>query len=187
MSPEVLTDVSVEEVLEYLDALSAESARLPNYFPAHFRREEAGRGRFDAVRPTVQVLGDRSPWDHGHAEERERGRRAGVADDLLDTASASDGWDEPLVEGSCDRRTAPLKVSWDEHVAAQFPRAIVLGDPGLGKTWLVRHETRRLAVNAARLLRSGAGTPDTITLPLAARLSDTNGTDGISSKGVEPA
>ena len=123
-------------------------------------------------------MGDRSPWDHGHAEERERGRRAGVADDLLDTASASDGWDEPLVERSCDRRTAPLKVSWDEHVAAQFPRAIVLGDPGLGKTWLVRHEARRLALNAARLLRSGAGTPDRITLPLPARLSDINCTDG---------
>jgi HEAT repeat protein len=178
MSPEVLTDVSVEEVLEYLDALSAESARLPNYFPAHFRREEAGRGRFDAVRPTVQDLGDRSPWDHGHADERERSLRSGVTDDLLDTASASDGWHEPLVEGSCDRRTAPMKVPWDEHVAAQFPRAIILGDPGLGKTWLVRHEARRLALNAARLLRSGAGTPDRITLPLPARLSDINGTDG---------
>jgi HEAT repeat protein len=178
MSPEVPTDVSVQEVLDYLDALSAESARLPSYFPAHFRGEEAGRGRFDAVRPTVQVLGVRALCDHRHAEERERGRRAGVADDLHDAASASDGWDEPLVEGSCERQTAPLKVPWDEHVAAQFPRAIVLGDPGLGKTWLLRHEARRLAVNAARLLRSGAGTPEMITLPLPARLSDINGTDG---------
>jgi HEAT repeat protein len=44
-----------------------------------------------------------------------------------------------------------LPVPWPQ-VADQFPQIVVLADPGLGKSWLVRTETHRLATAALTVL-----------------------------------
>ena len=41
-----------------------------------------------------------------------------------------------------------MPLTWNASTAEseEFRRAVVLGDPGFGKTWLLRHEARRLAL-----------------------------------------
>ncbi len=170
---------SVEEVLRYLDDLAGKAAHLPTYFPSHLRQAEAGRSPFDAIRQMVQVVTDRSAWDRWRAEERERTRAAGLEDNRLAYAPGRARPEERL-DPKDDRDTRPAPpppVPWDEHAAARFPRAVILGDPGFGKTWLLRYEARRLAHDGARVLRDRAGGLDALALPLWARLSDLNRTD----------
>jgi hypothetical protein len=53
---------------------------------------------------------------------------------------------------------------WTE-IAAEYPRLMVLADPGLGKSWLVRTETLRLCEQALDRLARGLG-PVVIPVPL---------------------
>jgi hypothetical protein len=168
----------VEEVLAYLDALAADMAELPAYYPAHLRVAEAGQTRFDAIRQLVQVVEDRTAFERWLAEEREQLRAAGQDVDHLAYAPtrACPEADEP--EARCRNRLAPPSpVPWDENTGARFRRAVILGDPGFGKTWLLRYETRRLARPGAQQLREHTIDLDTLILPLFARLSDMNRRD----------
>jgi hypothetical protein len=169
--------VDVEDVLDYLDALAERAACLPAYFPPRLRN--AGGSHFDAIRQMVQVVEDRSAWNLWRAEERERARAAGFDDDRRAYAPGRARSEDRLDEDRRDDRPAPPPpVPWDEQAAARFPRAVILGDPGFGKSWLLRYEARRLARAAASLLRERADGLDTLILPLWARLSDVNCTDG---------
>ena len=53
---------------------------------------------------------------------------------------------------------------WPE-VAGEYPRLVVLADPGLGKSWLIRTETHRLCQKALARLAAGPG-PVVIPVPL---------------------
>jgi hypothetical protein len=172
-------------VIGYLDALADRAAQLPTYFPPNLR--QAVGNPFDAIRQMVQVVEDRSGWDQWRAEERERARAAGIADDRLAYAPGRARPEDREEGGRRDDRPAPPPlVPWDEQAAARFPRAVILGDPGFGKTWLLRYEARRLARDAARALRPGAGGLDQVTLPLFARLSDLNRSDGPLEDALAP-
>ena len=180
---------SVAEVLGYLDALADQAARLPIYFPAHVRQAEPGGHPFDAIRQMVQVVEDRSAWDRWRAEERELARAAGLEDDRRAYAPGRARPEERL-DSKDDRDTRPAPpppVPWDEHAAARFPRAVILGDPGFGKTWLLRYEARRLAHDGAQVLRDRAGGLDALALPLLARLSDLNRTDDFLEEALAAA
>jgi hypothetical protein len=67
-------------------------------------------------------------------------------------------------------------VLWDGQAAGKFPRAVILGDPGSGKTWLLIYEARRLARTAALGLRTQTVDPDDVVLPVFAELSHLGGT-----------
>jgi HEAT repeat protein len=58
-------------------------------------------------------------------------------------------------------------VDWQD-AAEREGRVIVLGDPGMGKSWLLRWETARLARAARAALESGASAED-IEIPVAIR------------------
>jgi HEAT repeat protein len=61
-------------------------------------------------------------------------------------------------------------MDWEKAVAL-YPCAVILGDPGFGKSWLLRYEARRLARQALTQLDTGA-TLDEIQLPILTRLAD---------------
>ncbi len=45
-------------------------------------------------------------------------------------------------------------LDWDSQVRPKLKRGVVLGDPGMGKSWLLKHEARRLATTASEHLRT---------------------------------
>jgi HEAT repeat protein len=61
-------------------------------------------------------------------------------------------------------------VDW-QHVAESEDRVVVLGDPGMGKSWLIRWETARLARAACAALESGAYAED-IQIPVPIRCDE---------------
>ena len=168
----------VSEVLAYLNALAARMAELPSYYPAHLHTGETGKTRFDDIRQMVQVVEDRSAFERWLAEERERMRAAGqdVGRVAYDPTRARPEAEERH-EMRSHRPMPPPPVLWDERAGERFRRAVILGDPGFGKTWLLRYEARRLALEGAQLLHAHSiGLPQ-LTLPVFARLSDLNQSD----------
>ena len=182
--PATLTDVVnvrsqlVGEVLRYLDTLATDMAVLPAYYPAHLRTDATGTTRFDAIRQLVQMVQDRSVFEL--AAERERFRAAGQ--DVDDRRAYAPFRARPEHEDTdrspaSDRPPLPPPVPWDEHAGTRFPRAIILGDPGFGKTWLLRYEARRLARAGAQGLRARTVALNDLILPIFVRLSEVNQRD----------
>ncbi|MBM3458543.1 MAG: hypothetical protein FJX77_08440, partial [Armatimonadetes bacterium] len=67
--------------------------------------------------------------------------------------------------------TPPPPVEWDEAAGARFRRATILGDPGFGKTWLLRFDAHHRATVALAALEAGTTPPGEILLPFFHRLS----------------
>jgi HEAT repeat protein len=118
----------------------ARTARLPSYLPANVD--------VTALSRTVRVRrGIRGGPPAGHAELG--GRETGRAYQLPAERAGDDN---------------PPR-SWPD-VAAKHKRLVVLADPGLGKSWLVRTETQRLAVVALACLHDD---PAALLIPLPVR------------------
>lgn len=157
-----------EQVLSYLEKLEEDCAELPYYFPDHLRRE--GESAFDKIRQTVRVIEDRKAFDKWLAEERERLRRAGT-----DPEGLSYGPNRGLpgeMDESYGHGLSPAVIAWDEQAGRRFHQVTILGDPGFGKSWLLRYEARRLAERAIEVLTNGGGGVDDIDLPILMRLPD---------------
>ena len=166
------------EVLKYLDDLAGRAAELPAYYPDYLRASETGKTRFDDIRQMVQVVEDRSAFEHWLAAERERIRAAGqdlgqMAYSPMRARPEGEGGAEPTPDGPAP----PPQTLWDESAGERFKRAVILGDPGFGKTWLLFYEARRLASDAARLLRGREISLAKLTLPIFARLPELNLSD----------
>jgi hypothetical protein len=64
------------------------------------------------------------------------------------------------------------------QVASAHDRLVVLGDPGMGKSWLLRAEAHRLAGQARRDLAAAAGGPGGALVPLLVRAGVLAGLEG---------
>ena len=67
-----------------------------------------------------------------------------------------------------DDRADEKQLAWDE-VAAKHERVIVLADPGMGKSWLLRVHAHRLASSARELLEEAPGVTDEAVIPILVR------------------
>ena len=76
-----------------------------------------------------------------------------------------------------DEPDMPVSIPWDEHAGRRFRRAVILGDPGFGKSWLLQWETRRLALEGKRQLEQWKVSLDDLVLPILARCSELNQSD----------
>jgi len=166
--PPSLPPPSIAEVRRYLQELMERTAELPTYYPKQLRQR--GGTLFDEIRQTVQVVKDRDHFQQW--TEQERRRAMGQFDD---TRRYSPNKSRPEMEGydgEPHEREQPPEPPMDwEKAAAEFPRAVILGDPGFGKSWLLRYEARRLAGQALLQLDAGA-TLDQIQLPILTQLAD---------------
>ncbi len=163
----------VIEVLAYLDDLATRMAELPGYYPQHVQIE--------SIRQTVQVIEERQQYERWRAEEREWLRASGHDVEHLAYAPrrsrAESGEDQ---ERRADRPAPPPPIPWDETAAERFKRAIILGDPGFGKTWLLKYEARRIALEQARRVREhNVNLEKDLVFPIFVRLSQLQSNDPI--------
>jgi HEAT repeat protein len=168
----------IRDVLEYLDGLALKAAELPRYYPDHLRTGAAGATRFDDVRQQVQVVEDRSAFDRWQAEELERTRAVGHdfgGPGYKPMRALPEFGERDETQGGIP--PPPTPVTWDERAGERYKRAIILGDPGLGKSWLLHYEARRLAGDAARQLRERAAGLGELTLPVFTHLWRVNRRD----------
>jgi HEAT repeat protein len=157
-----------DEVLVYLDTLAEWAAQLPPYYPPHLRAKGSEKTPFEVIRQSVQVVTDRTAVDRWRGEARWPRRAPRPDSDRLayaPTRSRPETDDPELFLPA-----AP--VPWDDRAGGLFRRAVILGDPGFGKTWLLRFEAHRLARAGGRQLRDGAAGLDDLVLPIFLRLSD---------------
>lgn len=120
------------------DEFRADVAALLTYLD-----DEARSGHLPVYLPASTDVTSMSRTVRTFSGIRNPGAQARTGRDLVYAAPASQG--RPT-----DARSEP----W-ERVAAQSERLMVLGDPGMGKSWLVRAETHRLARAAHAALESG--------------------------------
>ena len=165
---EPLPPPSHAEVRRYLQELMERTAELPPYYPQ--RLQKTDRTMFDEIRQTVQVVKDRARFQQWTEEERKR-----ASGHFDDARRYSPNKARPEMEGYDNEwrgREQPPEppIDWEKAVA-EYPRAVILGDPGFGKSWLLRYEARRQAQQALAKLDAGAPLDD-IQLPILTRLAD---------------
>ena len=158
----------VDEVIHYLKNLADECARLPSYFPAHLHFDGSGETPFDELRQTVQLVTDRHRLDEWLAKQRDQKVRQGLDPDSMAYGPRRG---LPEQEGEYEGTPEIEILDWDDRSSRRFKRAVILGDPGFGKTWLLRYEARRLALEAVTELEDGKSI-EAIRLPIFCRLSD---------------
>lgn len=80
--------------------------------------------------------------------------------------------DEASVYQSASERglDARRSVTWPEAYAS-YRRLVLVGDPGMGKSWLIRTETNRLASIALAELSAG-GAPGELSIPIPLRCDE---------------
>jgi HEAT repeat protein len=156
-----------KEVVRYLDGLAIRSAELPKYYPEYLRESHPDYMPFDKLRQEVQVITDRARLDQWLVQEKER-----IISQGLDPESIAYGPRRgvPEQDGEEGKKPEIETLEWDERASRRFRRAVILGDPGFGKTWLLKYEARRLALEAGKELEDGRSL-EMITLPIFCRLS----------------
>jgi HEAT repeat protein len=163
----------VEEVMVYLTDLAHDMAQLPAYFPSHLSDDETSGNSFDNIIQRVYAVEDRKVFELMRTAGAEKARNPSTDFDRLAYAPF-----RALPEGYLSQNT--LKpIEWDEKASERFQRAVILGDPGFGKTWLLRSEARRLALKGARDLIERRSGLESVVIPIFMRLSDLNRTDDL--------
>jgi HEAT repeat protein len=163
--------VSVDQVLEYLRDLAEECAELPYYFPAHLKDDGSGKSAFENIRQIVRVVEDPGAFRKRLEKERERLRQECIYSDAL---AYSPNTAMPGEDGEEDDDSrwggAAETIPWDSHASKRFNRATILGEPGCGKSWLLRYEAQRLAREAIDILENNKGGIYDIDLPVLVKL-----------------
>ena len=148
----------------YLEALTSRLARLPDYFPPHLD--------IDRMHQPIRVRWNPPPLRPEVAHAREAARQAGY----FDEGERVFHWQGPYMYeqpkeqyggGALDagkiRRGTPM--SW-HRFRRSIRRAIILGDPGCGKSWLLQYEGYQVAREQLAELQRGEHLPDTLLLPI---------------------
>ncbi|MGH8549576.1 MAG: HEAT repeat domain-containing protein [Methylococcales bacterium] len=161
-----------EEALAFLERTAKAAAEVPPYYPEHLKALDPGSDKFDAIRQVVQAH-DRKEYNEWLAKERERLRAAGLPDEGLayrEKRARIEGEDHG--RETLGEKPKPRPIEWNTKTSQNYQRAVILGDPGFGKSWLLRFEARHLALSQFRSLAEQTITVDDVVLPLWARLSD---------------
>jgi len=160
-----------QEVRGYLHTLAQDCAELPKYFPRWLRESSvSGDCPFDTIHQIVQVE-TREDLDERLREKAEQ---------QADTMQNSHVHDHGPWRGQAEHnaKTKTESFLWDEEASKKHHRAVVLGDPGHGKSWLLRQEARRIALIESRKLKDKSASLDSTHIPLLVRLSELAKLDG---------
>jgi len=162
------------ELLAYLREVADEAARLPPYFPPHLRQPPPGGPLpFDTIRQQLRVIEDRGYLNQIQAQIAEQQRtRNGIDPDRVYSPryhelqsgngerKAQNGEDEAREEA------IPTTFEWDRHAVRRHRRMVILGDPGYGKSWLLRFEARRWAIDQIQKLEKQQLSLGDLVLPI---------------------
>ena len=148
----------VAELNACLDAVITEAESLPPYYP---------RGAYlRSLRVRVRVTRERGGIAQELARQREVDRRGGLVTAHRENRIYHDR--QSAVEDVSNTEGGAL--DWDSQVRGKLTRAAILGDPGFGKTWLLKWESAECATRAREWLRAGKPI-DQLTLPVFIWLS----------------
>lgn len=157
-SVEVRSQV-VEEVLAYLGKFAERLGRLPQFYPQGFT--------FDEIRVKVRVSSERLRA-RSIQEEQEARRRAGLGEGFQENPYPHPRGEE----GYSKEDKESIILDWDEEVRRRLKRGVILGDPGFGKSWLLKYEGRKLALEEAEKLKGRRAEVKELTLPFFCRLQE---------------
>jgi len=145
------------EMEDYLNGLREDLLTLPAAlgFPSDLN--------FSKIRVQVKVRKGARRFSETEARAREIARRQGYADEESISKAYQYPWPSPEEEM---KREAERPLDWDREVRRRVKRAIILGDPGFGKTWLLKHEALKLAEKALKTLSDYPFATDEIQLPI---------------------
>jgi hypothetical protein len=144
------------EIRDYLERLRDDILTLPSAlgFPSD--------QNFSTIRMHVKVRKGARRFSEAEARFWEIARRQGYTE--KETSKAYQyPWFSPEEEM---KHEAERPLDWDREVRGRIKRAIILGDPGFGKTWLLKHEALILAEEALKKLSDHPFATDEIQLPI---------------------
>lgn len=174
------------EVLEYLSALEKRLSQAPDYYRSRTRDGVASRQLgFEQIRQKVRVSNKRLQYQEQEALQREAEPSAGYFDTDEDTRTRSL---EQIyqVKGSelFEEEKKEVRIEEWERLHGQIHRGIILGDPGFGKSWLLKYEGRRLTREGREGLKAGNLSLDQVILPFHLRLGTL--AEAIPARGKKP-
>jgi HEAT repeat protein len=168
-----VTSGQLGDLITYLETVARDlevPPELSSIFPKNFQFD------FSRIRVSVQLSEERLHYEEARANEMERAVGL-LSEDQIARIYARRSVEE--FEEQSKRRPEKLKrpiVRYWEAVRGNLhspnqKRAVILGDPGFGKSWLLRHEGIKLAL--AELERLGKGDVGTlnVNIPIFVRLS----------------
>jgi len=145
------------EMMAYLEHVRVDALTLP---PAFGFPSDVN---FPDIRVQVKVRRGERRFSEAEARAWESARREGFTDDESMTR-VYERYPWTSVEEKEREEQRPL--DWDRQVWRRLERAVILADPGFGKTWLLKHEALELAQEAARKLMKHPLATDEIELPV---------------------
>lgn len=147
------------KVAHYLESLIALLSELPAYYERDFS--------FEHIRQRVRISQRRLTHLDFQRKEEEAERRSGYfAEDEEQVRGYLLRGAEMYLERDSGATTV---VDWGE-VREELHRGIILGDPGFGKTWLLKYEGVRIAKEQLQMLSRDEKRPDEVILPIFLRL-----------------
>jgi len=145
------------EVIAYLETVVDQAERLPDYY---------GGARLEGVRVRVRVAPLRRKTPREARARETKGRP--VADRERDQAyrhRLAHLLDPEDGDGSAN------VLDWERDVRGRLRRGVLIGDPGIGKTWVLKCEAAHTARAALRELHDGARL-DEVSIVVRLRLTD---------------
>lgn len=118
---------------------------------------------FSEIRVQVKVRKGVRRFREPEARAREMARRQGYTEEESVRKAYQYPWPSPEEEMKPE---AERPLDWDREVRRRIKRAVILGDPGFGKTWLLKHEALKLAEKALKTLSDYPFATDEIQLPI---------------------
>ena len=167
-----------EELLQYLERVKEEAAELPSFYPEELRNLPQGKeGLFHRIRQRVTVVDskEREQWRKREKEYLERLKAAGHSAALEIDYDPTPERPKKFYTIDTEGPTAPELLDWDDGSQQErFRQAVILGDPGFGKSWLLRHEAWLLASACEKKIATDRSDelPQDLTIPIRLRLPD---------------
>ena len=144
------------EMLKYFKQVRTDALTLPPAFGF-----PPGRN-FPEIRVQVKVRKGQRRYSKAEARAREMSRRQMYANE----ESKTKAYQYPRPSPEEVERESERPLDWDREVRQRLKRAVILGDPGFGKTWLLKHEALELAKEAIDKLKKRPLATDEIQLPM---------------------
>ena len=152
----------IEAVEKYLADIIHYADTVPPYFPPGTELPN--------VRVQVRVRTELFRPDDFSARLDERERLSG-SDPRRIYSHRLNYEEEQREEQKRGPKTEEIVLDWDSQIRSTLRRGLLLGDPGLGKSWLQKHEACALATTALEHL-ANTGSIHSVTLPVLLPLSD---------------
>ncbi|MCA9458588.1 MAG: hypothetical protein KC587_18110, partial [Nitrospira sp.] len=123
----------VDEVLDYLNSLIKQATDFPLSPPEKLNVFGGEPTVFESLWQERQLITDPSLYQKWIAEEKKRLHEAGQPI----PSSINAGWNQNEISESSISSGLRI-INWNEAAHEQFHHAIVVGGPGMGKSWLLR-------------------------------------------------